>query len=101
MWESFVDLLRAAIISAAQLCGGSLGGGILFVSAGVRLALLPVTLRLARQARAQQARIATIKPELEALQRRFAHDPRRLMQETRALYQNQGIRLFTPASLAG
>src|SRR5215207_9205242 len=101
MWDSFVDLLRAAIISAAQLCGGSLGGGILFVSAGVRLALLPLTLRLARQARAQQARIAAIKPEIEALQRRFAKDPQRLMQETRALYRAHDIKLLTPSGLAG
>src|SRR5688572_12973448 len=101
MWDSFVDLLRAAIITAAQLCGGSLGGGILFVSAGIRLALLPLTLRLARRARAQQAQIAAIRPEVEALQRRFANDPKRLMSEVRALYATHDIKLITPDSLIG
>jgi hypothetical protein len=59
MWDSFVEILRATIFSVAHLCGGSLGGGIMLVSAGVRLALLPLTLRLARRAREQQALIAT------------------------------------------
>ena len=101
MWDSFVDLLRATIISVAQICGGSLGGGIFFVSAGIRLALMPLTLRMARRARAQQVKIAALKPELEALQRRFAKDPGRLVQETRALYAAHDIKLFTPDSLIG
>lgn len=101
MWDAFVELLRAAIVGTAHLCGGSLGAGILFVSAGVRLALLPLTLRLARQAREQQARIAAIKPQLEALQRRYAREPRRLMLETRALYDANGIRLLSSGSLLG
>ena len=84
MWAGFVELLRAAIFGAAHVCGGSLGGGILLVSAGVRLALLPLTLRLARRARDQQAKLATLLPELEALQRRYANDPLRVMRETRA-----------------
>jgi YidC/Oxa1 family membrane protein insertase len=101
MWDTFVELLRAAIVGAAHLCGGSLGAGIVFVSAGIRLALLPLTLRLARQARDQQARIAKIRPELDALQRRFAKDPRTLMVETRALYDANGIKLLSPGGLIG
>jgi len=101
MWAGFVELLRAGIFAAAHVCGGSLGGGILFVSAGVRLALLPLTLRLARNARAQQAKLATLQPEIEALQRRFANDPGRLLRETRALHANHGIRLLTPSGLLG
>jgi len=101
MWAGFVELLRAGIFAAAHVCGGSLGGGILLVSAGVRLALLPLTLRLARNARAQQAKLATLQPEIEALQRRFANDPGRLLRETRALHANHGIRLLTPSGLLG
>jgi len=101
MWDSFVELLRATIFSSAHLFGGSLGGGIIFVSAGVRLALLPLTLRLARRDREQQARIATLKPQIDALQRRYANDPRRVMAETRALYQQHDIRLMRPSSLIG
>ena len=101
MWDSFVEILRATIFSVAHLCGGSLGGGIMLVSAGVRLALLPLTLRLARRAREQQARIATLRPQIEALQRRYASDPRRLVAEQRALYQQHGIRLMDPSTVIG
>ena len=101
MWAGLVELLRAAIFAAAHVCGGSLGGGILLVSVGVRLALLPLTLRLARRARDQQAKLATLLPEMEALQRRHANDPRRLMRETRALHAKHGIRLLTPSGLVG
>ena len=101
MWDSFVELLRASIFSAAHLCGGSLGGGVLLVSAGLRLALLPLTLRMARRARQQQASIAALRPQVEALQRRFANDPRALMRETQALYAANGIKLLTPSGLAG
>jgi len=101
MWAAFVELLRAAIFSAAHVCGGSLGGGILLVSALVRLALLPLTLRLARRAREQQAKLAALRPEMEALQRRYANDPRRLFRETRELQAKHGIRVVTPSAFVG
>ena len=66
MWASFVELIRVAIFAAAHVCGGSLGAGIIGVSVIVRIALLPLTLRLARQARAQQMRVAALKPALDA-----------------------------------
>jgi membrane protein insertase Oxa1/YidC/SpoIIIJ len=101
MWDGFVELLRGTIFTVAHLCGGSLGGGIFLVSAGVRLALLPLTLRLARKARVQQAKIATLKPQLDALQRRYAKDQGQLMVETRALYAANDIKLFDSSTLAG
>src|SRR5438046_1920691 len=101
MWESFVELLRAAIFSVAHVCGGSLGGGILLVSAGLRLALLPLTLKMARRARAQQARMATLAPQVEALRRQYATDPSGLLRETQALYAAHDIKMMTPSGLAG
>jgi YidC/Oxa1 family membrane protein insertase len=99
MWDGFVDLVRASIVAAAHLCGGSLGGGIVLVSAGVRLALLPLTLRLARQTRDQHRRLVAIRPELEALRSRHADDPATLWRETQALREKHGIRLVSPAGL--
>jgi YidC/Oxa1 family membrane protein insertase len=101
MWDGFVELLRGTIFSVAHLCGGSLGGGIFLVTAAVRLALLPLTLRLARRARAQQARVVALEPQLDALRKRFASDPRRLMQETRAVYAEHGITLMDPSNIIG
>jgi len=101
MWAGFVELLRAAIFGAAHVCGGSLGGGILLVSALLRLALLPLTLRLARRAREQQAKLAALQPEIEALRRRYTNDPQRLFRETRALQAKHGIKLVTPSAFVG
>ena len=101
MWDSFVELLRATIFSVAHLCGGSLGGGIFLVSAGARLALMPLTLRLARRTREQQARMAALQPRVEALQRRHAGDLRRFLSERSALYREHDIQLLHPSSLLG
>ena len=101
MWSAFVDLIRMTIFTAAHVCGGSLGAGIVAVSVVMRLALMPLTLRIARQARAQQAKLAALKPEIERLQRRYAKDPARLIRETRSLYEANGIRLMSSAGLIG
>ena len=101
MWGNFVDLLRAAIFSAAHLCGGSLGAGILLVSAAVRLALLPLTLRLARRAREQQRRLAALQPEIDAIKKRYAGDLVGLRREMRALYARHDIKLVTPSGFVG
>jgi len=101
VWTSFVELIRVFIFGAAHVCGGSLGGGIFVASLAVRLALLPLTLRLARNAMEQQRRLLRIRPQLERLQKRFANDPLRLLQETQALHRRHGIRLISPRSLVG
>jgi len=101
MWNAFVELIRVTIFSAAHVCGGSLGAGILAVSLAMRLALMPLTLRIARQARVQAERLAALKPEIERLQRRYAKDRARLMRETQALYTANGIRFLTPTGLVG
>lgn len=101
MWEATVELLRLLIVSVASICAGSLGAAILLVSFGMRLALLPLTLRLAREARARQQRMAALRPELERLRRRYANDPARLWRETQALHERHGIRLFTPTGMLG
>src|SRR5262249_44155320 len=93
------ELIRVAVFATAHVCGGSLGAGIVAVSAIVRLALLPITLRAARQAREQQARLAALAPALETLKQRHAKDPARLMRETRALYAANDIQLLHPANI--
>jgi membrane protein insertase Oxa1/YidC/SpoIIIJ len=42
-----------------------------------------------------------VKPELDALQRRYANDPQRLFHETRALHAKHGIKLVRPSSVVG
>ena len=101
MWTGFVELMRITIFAAAHVCGGSLGAGIVCVSVALRLALLPLTLRLARKARDQQERIVALKPQFDALQKRHAQDPARLMRETRAMYASNGVKFMSLEGLVG
>ena len=64
----------------------------------VRILLHPVT----RYSQVQMARVtkgmAAIKPELDALQKRYASDPKRLQQEQMRLYREKGV---NPAGCVG
>lgn len=101
MFDVLVDPIRAAVFAAAQLLGGSLGAGILAVSSLLRLALLPLTLRLARRAGAQQRLLASLKPQLALIQKRHAKAPELLIRDTRALYQRAGYNPVDPQALLG
>ncbi len=100
MWFAFVELIRSVLLAVAHSCGGSIGGSIFIVSLTVRLAMIPLGLRLARRARANQAALAAIKPEMDRLQRTHATDPVRLYKEMAALRRTHGVRLFNPTSFA-
>ena len=91
MWTLFVDTLRVVLFALAHLSGGSLGGGIIALSLIVRLALLPLTLRLAIRAREHQAILRRLAPELEAIGKRHARDRARHAEAVHALYAAHGI----------
>lgn len=67
MRDSLVTIVRIAIFAAAHVSFGSLGSGIFVVSAAVRLALLPLTLRAAHEARAQKTSKPTVAGVLSGL----------------------------------
>jgi YidC/Oxa1 family membrane protein insertase len=101
MWDSFVEMIRLSVFIATQVCNGSLGGGVLVVSLTLRLTLLPLTLRLATRARAQQARMAALAPELERLRELYRKNPSRYWQEASALMRRHGIRPADPSVIFG
>jgi YidC/Oxa1 family membrane protein insertase len=101
LWTPFLELLRVVLFAFAHVCGGSLGGGIVALSLIVRLALLPLTLRLALRAHAHAAVLKTLKPRIEVLQKRHAKNPAQLAQATRALYAANGIGLAPKGTLVG
>lgn len=101
MADAFVDLIRAAVFVVAHLLGGSIGGGVLAVSLAARLALLPLTLRLARRAAGQREKLARLQPELARLRERYRRDPGELWRRTQALYRRAGYRTFDPQALVG
>jgi YidC/Oxa1 family membrane protein insertase len=98
-WSLLVDPTRALLFALAHLTGGSLGAAILVLSAVVRLALLPLGVRLALEGRRVQARLRALEPELARLRERFAADPARLLIETRRLQERHGIPVVPRGSL--
>src|SRR6187401_2901095 len=74
-WSDVIDLLRALIFSVAHVCNGSVGVAVIVISFTLRVALLPLTLRLARRALRHQRRLAELEPELERQQSRYAKNP--------------------------
>lgn len=100
-WSELPDMLRALIFGVAHVCNGSVGVAVIVVSFTIRLALLPLTLRLARRAREHQRRLRELQPEVERLRRRFANDPARRLRETHQFYRRRGVRQFDSAALLG
>lgn len=100
MWEAAVTAVQACIFTLGHLTG-SLGHGILLTALALRLALLPLSIRLARRARRTQLRLAKLRPELEQLQARYQGDPGRLSQETLALYRRHGLSPVDGKQLVG
>jgi YidC/Oxa1 family membrane protein insertase len=94
-------LIVAVLAFLDQNLGGSLGAAIMALSLAVRIALLPLTLRLARRARRTQAIVRSIQPELAALKRRFEKKPERLMEETMKLYKEHEISPFDVTTIVG
>jgi YidC/Oxa1 family membrane protein insertase len=99
LWTAFVDLLREILFGLAIPLGGNLGAAIIALSIGVRLALLPMTLRLAIRARETQRKLRSLAPELERLKKKHAGDALALAEATRALYQSHGVELVPSGTL--
>ncbi|MDQ2665703.1 MAG: YidC/Oxa1 family membrane protein insertase [Gemmatimonadota bacterium] len=94
IWSGLIDLVRALVFAASHVCGNSLGDGILLVSFAVRIALLPMTLRVARRMRDHQAHVATLAPEMERLRLRYRDDRTGLAQATTALYERNDLSIL-------
>jgi YidC/Oxa1 family membrane protein insertase len=94
LWDQIVDLLRVAIFSAAQVFGGNIGAGIASVTLLIRLALLPLTLRLARASIVQQEMMRRLKPELDAIRSRHKHRPEQAARGTQELLQRKRVSPF-------
>jgi YidC/Oxa1 family membrane protein insertase len=99
MWTPFVDLLGTLLFSLSHVCGGSLGGGIVVLSLIVRLAMLPLTLRLAIRTLEHQAILKRLAPQIEALQKQHARDRVRLAEKLQALYAANGVGVAPKGSL--
>ncbi|MBQ5946183.1 membrane protein insertase YidC [Massilia sp. ST3] len=95
------EFLGAAMSSLAQLFGGSMGWAILALALVVRLALLPLTLRLARRMLANQQKMKELQPQVDAIKQRLAADPKAMFAAISALYREHGVSLFDRSALVG
>jgi YidC/Oxa1 family membrane protein insertase len=84
------------------MLGGSLGGAIVALSLGVRLAMLPLTIHLATRVRRNQALARAIQPEVEGIRRRYEKKPERILEETMKVYRKHKFSpVDAPAMLGG
>jgi YidC/Oxa1 family membrane protein insertase len=89
LWDRFVMFLVAALFALAQ-AGGGLGPAIIMLSLCVRLALLPLTLRMARRRQEQQTILLALEPMIRTLRAKYRSDPQRLRIELIKLYRRHG-----------
>lgn len=101
LWSLFVGSIQAGLFVLAHLYGGNVGLAIITLSFVVRLALLPLTLRIARRSQKQQMRLQEIQPELQRLKERYRNQPEKLSQKTMELYKAHGIRMLDGTGLLG
>src|SRR5439155_21450085 len=91
-WNAFVGFLAVVLSMLTTAYSGTLGFAISTVSLITRLALLPLTLRMARHAQAQQRILQTIKREIDELKAKYKSSPQKLGTELSKLYQKHGVK---------
>ena len=101
IWTSFVDVVYVILLAVSSVLGGNMGLAIGVVSLSVRLALLPLTLRIARRSLEIQAALQNLAPQISKLREKHKDDPRRMMEETARLHHQHGIRTLESGSLLG
>lgn len=95
------DLIVALLDSLANWLGGSLGWGIVVLSLGIRVALLPLTIWLFYRTRRNQETIQRLQPEIEKLKQQYQKQPERMLAEVRELYRKHDCNLFDLPALIG
>jgi YidC/Oxa1 family membrane protein insertase len=98
-WAQFVDLIYSLLVVVSMALGGSMGWAIAVVSLAVRVALLPLTLRVAYRGLEMRAVLKRLEPELKRIRARYKKDQARLFEETTRLYQKHGVKLADGRSL--
>lgn len=99
-WSALVDWVQNVISVAGDALGGPLLG-VLAVTLGLRLALVPLMLPLAIRARERQKVMVRMRPELRALKEQYRKEPDRLQKEIDALHRRHGISVVDLPGLFG
>jgi YidC/Oxa1 family membrane protein insertase len=95
------DMIIALLTNLSHSFGGSLGWAIVLLSLVIRVALLPLTISLARLARRNQEILQRLQPEINRLRQRYETKPERLFEEMRRLYRQHDCSPFDIPILVG
>jgi len=101
LWTSYVYLIAVVFTWLIQLFGGSVGLAIITLSSSVRIALLPLSIRLAQRAKKQQEILLKLQPEIEELKKRYSSNPQKLSEETLKVYRRNGYSPFSGSTISG
>ena len=98
MLSPIADLSRAALFALAHWCGGSFGAAVVVAALGLRVVMLPLSLRAARRRLIREAQLRALAPELDRLRTRHAGKPQALAAAVQRLHAERGVPLVDRAS---
>lgn len=91
IWSAFLEIFQSGLFGLTHFYGGQLGAAIVSLSLLARLALLPLSVRLALRARAHSRRLRALQPTLRRVRERWIDDPSRQAEETLAVYRRADV----------
>lgn len=98
-WGTIVEFVQSVILSTGAAAGDGAAAGILLVTLGMRLVLIPIMLPFARRSRNHSDTVRRLRPELDELKVRFKKEPEALQKEMSALHARHGIGLVDGSGL--
>jgi YidC/Oxa1 family membrane protein insertase len=101
LWTNYVDVIYATLLGLSTVFGGNMGLAIGVLSLSLRLAMFPLTVRLARRSLETQAVLKKLEPQLSGLRKKHQNDPAVLWRETEALHRQHGIKTLDGGSVFG
>lgn len=93
VWSDFVDLIYTTLLGLSTVLGGNMGLAIGVLSLSARLALLPLTLWIARRSMEVQAALKKLEPQISSIRQNHKGNPQRIWEETASLHRQHGIKL--------
>jgi YidC/Oxa1 family membrane protein insertase len=101
MWNEFINFLVSAISSLSNIFGYNTGIIILVATLIIKLALLPLSVKIVHGTLRRQKDLKKIQPELDTLKTKYKNQPELMSKKTLALYKENKISFFDKTSLFG
>jgi len=101
MWTDWLTTLGQWLETLSIDAGLGAGIGIVALTVLLRLALLPISWWCAYSACVHQKRMQQLRPQLEEIRERHAHDPKLFAEKTLALYRTNNMAMFNLRPLVG